>query len=112
MPLYHVDVFTSHRFGGNPLAVFLDAEGVDGETMQKIAREMNLSESTFVTRPSDERATQHVRIFTPGKELPFAGHPTLGTALCCSTRVAARPTWRLKWKRALFRCVPRARCFG
>ncbi|HUN29446.1 MAG TPA: PhzF family phenazine biosynthesis protein [Alphaproteobacteria bacterium] len=80
MPFYHVDVFTSHRFGGNPLAVFLDAEGVDGETMQKIAREMNLSETTFVMQPHDERATHHVRIFTPGRELPFAGHPTLGTA--------------------------------
>ena len=60
--------------------MFLDAEGLDGETMQKLAREMNLSESTFVTAPQDERATHHVRIFTPGQELPFAGHPTLGTA--------------------------------
>ena len=83
-----MDVFTSERFGGNPLAVFLDAEGVDGETMQKIAREMNLSESTFVTRPSDERATHHVRIFTPGRELPFAGHPTLGTAFVLQQRGA------------------------
>lgn len=88
MPLYHVDVFTSTRFGGNPLAVFLDAEGVEGETMQKIAREMNLSESTFVTGPTDERATHHVRIFTPGKELPFAGHPTLGTAFVLQQRGA------------------------
>jgi trans-2,3-dihydro-3-hydroxyanthranilate isomerase len=80
LPFCHVDVFTSERFGGNPLAVFLDADGLDGETMQKIAREMNLSESTFVMQPSDERATHHVRIFTPGRELPFAGHPTLGTA--------------------------------
>jgi trans-2,3-dihydro-3-hydroxyanthranilate isomerase len=88
LPLYHVDVFTSTRFGGNPLAVFLDAEGVDGETMQKIAREMNLSESTFVTKPNDERATHHVRIFTPGRELPFAGHPTLGTAFVLQQRGA------------------------
>jgi trans-2,3-dihydro-3-hydroxyanthranilate isomerase len=88
LPLYHVDVFTSTRFGGNPLAVFLDADGVDGETMQKIAREMNLSESTFVMKPNDERATHHVRIFTPGRELPFAGHPTLGTAFVLQQRGA------------------------
>jgi trans-2,3-dihydro-3-hydroxyanthranilate isomerase len=80
LPLYHVDVFTSERFGGNPLAVFLDADGLDGETMQKLAREMNLSETTFVCSPSTSDATAHVRIFTPGRELPFAGHPTIGTA--------------------------------
>jgi trans-2,3-dihydro-3-hydroxyanthranilate isomerase len=91
LPLYHVDVFTSERFGGNPLAVFLDAEGVDGETMQKIAREMNLSESTFVMRPTDDRATHHVRIFTPGAELPFAGHPTIGTAFVLQQFAKATP---------------------
>ena len=80
LPLYHVDVFTSERFGGNPLAVFLDADGLDGETMQKLAREMNLSETTFVLKPSSQDATAHVRIFTPGRELPFAGHPVLGSA--------------------------------
>jgi trans-2,3-dihydro-3-hydroxyanthranilate isomerase len=80
LPLHHVDVFTSERFGGNPLAVFLDADDLDGETMQKLAREMNLSESAFVLRPSASGATHRVRIFTPGKELPFAGHPTIGTA--------------------------------
>jgi len=80
LPLYHVDVFTSERFGGNPLAVFLDADDLDTETMQKLAREMNLSETTFVQRPSVANATARVRIFTPGRELPFAGHPTLGTA--------------------------------
>lgn len=79
LPFYHVDVFTSERFGGNPLAVFLDADDLDDETMQKIAREMNLSETTFVCKPQGD-ATAHVRIFTPGRELPFAGHPTLGTA--------------------------------
>lgn len=80
LPFYHVDVFTSERFGGNPLAVFLDADGLDGETMQKIAREMNLSETTFVCTPSSNEADARVRIFTPGRELPFAGHPTIGTA--------------------------------
>lgn len=91
MPLYHVDVFTSERFGGNPLAVFLDAEGLESETMQKIAREMNLSESTFVMRPHDDRATHHVRIFTPGQELPFAGHPTIGTAFVLQHFTQATP---------------------
>jgi trans-2,3-dihydro-3-hydroxyanthranilate isomerase len=80
LPLHHVDVFTSERFGGNPLAVFLDADALDTETMQKLAREMNLSESTFVCKPSSPDAFACVRIFTPGRELPFAGHPTLGTA--------------------------------
>ncbi len=86
-----MDVFTSERFGGNPLAVFLDADGVDGETMQKIAREMNLSESTFVMQPHDDRATHHVRIFTPGQELPFAGHPTIGTAFVLQHFAKATP---------------------
>jgi trans-2,3-dihydro-3-hydroxyanthranilate isomerase len=80
LPLYHVDVFTSERFGGNPLAVFLDADGLEAETMQKLAREMNLSETTFVCKASSDEATARVRIFTPGRELPFAGHPTIGTA--------------------------------
>ncbi len=80
LPLYHVDVFTSERFGGNPLAVVLDADDLAAATMQKIAREMNLSETTFVQRASSERATARIRIFTPGRELPFAGHPTIGTA--------------------------------
>jgi trans-2,3-dihydro-3-hydroxyanthranilate isomerase len=74
-----VDVFTSERFGGNPLAVFLDADELDDATMQKLAREMNLSETTFVSKPQGE-GTAKVRIFTPGRELPFAGHPTIGTA--------------------------------
>ncbi len=71
--------------------MFLDAEGLDGETMQKIAREMNLSETTFVMRPSDDRATHHVRIFTPGQELPFAGHPTIGTAFVLQEFAKATP---------------------
>jgi trans-2,3-dihydro-3-hydroxyanthranilate isomerase len=91
LPLYHVDVFTSERFGGNPLAVFLDADGLDGETMQKVAREMNLSESTFVMQPHDDRATHHLRIFTPGRELPFAGHPTIGTAFVLQHFAQATP---------------------
>lgn len=74
------DVFTQHAFGGNPLAVIADARGLDDPEMQAIAREFNYSETTFVLPPSDPRRTARVRIFTPGGELPFAGHPTVGTA--------------------------------
>lgn len=75
-----VDVFTGRPFGGNPLAVVLDAEGLSGDDMQAIAREFNLSETTFVLPPADPANTARVRIFTPGRELPFAGHPNVGTA--------------------------------
>ncbi len=75
-----VDVFTRTRFGGNPLAVVLDADGLTGEEMQMIAREFNYSETSFVLRPKDDRHTAHVRIFTPTVEVPFAGHPNVGTA--------------------------------
>ena len=76
---YQVDVFTDQAFGGNPLAVFPDAAGLDSATMQQLAREMNLSETTFVFPPDDPGADFKVRIFTPGGELPFAGHPVIGT---------------------------------
>lgn len=82
MPRYaffQVDVFTDRAFGGNPLAVFPDAEGLDTDQMQRIAREMNLSETTFVLPPTDPAADFKVRIFTPESELPFAGHPVVGT---------------------------------
>jgi trans-2,3-dihydro-3-hydroxyanthranilate isomerase len=74
-----VDVFTDKPFGGNPLAVFPDAEGLTREQMQCLAREMNLSETTFVLPPQAAGADFRVRIFTPAKELPFAGHPVVGT---------------------------------
>ncbi|HKO68686.1 MAG TPA: PhzF family phenazine biosynthesis protein [Burkholderiaceae bacterium] len=77
---YTCDVFTERMFGGNPLAVLTDARGLGEQTMQSIAREFNFSETTFVTSPADRRHTARVRIFTPGRELPFAGHPTVGTA--------------------------------
>jgi trans-2,3-dihydro-3-hydroxyanthranilate isomerase len=76
---YQVDVFTDRPFGGNPLAVFPDAAGLDTATMQQLAREMNLSETTFVFPPNDPGADFKVRIFTPAGELPFAGHPVVGT---------------------------------
>jgi trans-2,3-dihydro-3-hydroxyanthranilate isomerase len=75
-----VDVFTDRVFGGNPLAVLLDARGLDDAVMQKIAREMNLSETVFLFPPSRPDCVAALRIFTPARELPFAGHPTVGTA--------------------------------
>jgi trans-2,3-dihydro-3-hydroxyanthranilate isomerase len=78
---YHLlDVFTDVAFGGNPLAVFADAPVLESELMQRIARELNLSESVFVQPATDPSAVRRLRIFTPGVELPFAGHPTVGTA--------------------------------
>lgn len=78
---YHsLDVFTDRAFGGNPLAVFLEADGLSDEMMQAIARELNLSETTFVSPPHDPKNDFRVRIFTPASELPMAGHPTIGTA--------------------------------
>lgn len=77
---YHlVDVFTDRQFGGNPLAVFTNARGVSAETMQAIAKELNLSETTYVLPPETAANDYRVRIFTPGQELPMAGHPTVGT---------------------------------
>jgi trans-2,3-dihydro-3-hydroxyanthranilate isomerase len=75
-----VDVFTDRMFGGNPLAVFLDGRGLSDTEMQALAREMNLSETTFVLPPDDPANDFRVRIFTPRRELPMAGHPTVGTA--------------------------------
>jgi trans-2,3-dihydro-3-hydroxyanthranilate isomerase len=80
LPYYVLDVFTTERFGGNPLGVVLDADGLDGPRMQTLAREFNLSETVFVLKPSNPAHTARVRIFTPAAELPFAGHPTVGTA--------------------------------
>ena len=78
---YHrVDVFTDRAFGGNPLAVFTNGRGLSDETMQAIAKEFNLSETTFVLPPDDPRHDWRVRIFTPARELPMAGHPTVGTS--------------------------------
>ena len=80
-----VDVFTEQRFGGNQLAVLPHASGLTTEQMQQIAREFNFSESTFVLPPEDSSNTRQVRIFTPGAELPFAGHPNVGTAFVLAT---------------------------
>jgi trans-2,3-dihydro-3-hydroxyanthranilate isomerase len=80
-----VDVFTDRVFGGNPLAVFLDGRGLAEGEMQAIAREMNLSETTFVLPPTRPDCAASVRIFTPAREVPFAGHPTLGTTWVLAT---------------------------
>ena len=74
-----VDVFTGVPYKGNPLAVVLEGTGLDDEAMQHFARWTNLSETTFLLPPSSDSADYRVRIFTPGGELPFAGHPTLGS---------------------------------
>jgi len=81
---YICDVFTETRFGGNPLAILPNAEGLSSEQMQKIATEFNFSESTFVF-PAEQGHTRKVRIFTPTIEVPFAGHPNVGTAFTLAT---------------------------
>ena len=80
IPFYQVDVFTDHIFGGNPLAVFTKGECFQENQLQQVAREMNLSETTFVYPSTKDEADFDVRIFTPSREIPFAGHPPLGTA--------------------------------
>jgi PhzF family phenazine biosynthesis protein len=91
-----VDVFTTRPFFGNPVAVVLDGDGLDPAAMQRIAAWTNLSETTFVLRPTAAGADYRVRIFTPRAELPFAGHPTVGTAHAAleAGLVAAKPALR------------------
>lgn len=80
LPFFTLDVFTDRRFSGNPLAVVMDADDLSTANMQCIAREFNLSETVFVQRPTLAGADVRVRIFTPAAEVPFAGHPSVGTA--------------------------------
>ena len=80
LQFHTLDVFTDTRFGGNPLAVVLEADALDTDSMQTIAREFNLSETVFVLKPENPAHTARIRIFTPAVEVPFAGHPTVGTA--------------------------------
>jgi len=79
-PFFQVDAFTRRPLHGNPAAVVFDADEIPSEVMQKIAQEMNLSETVFLLRPTDPSADYRVRIFTPRNELPFAGHPTIAAA--------------------------------
>jgi trans-2,3-dihydro-3-hydroxyanthranilate isomerase len=93
VPLYDfetVDVFTDRRFGGNPLAVFTDARGLSSDDMQSLAAELNLSETTFVLPPEDATNTAKVRIFNRTAEMPFAGHPTIGTGYVLAKRGQGR----------------------
>jgi trans-2,3-dihydro-3-hydroxyanthranilate isomerase len=85
-PFILVDVFTSRPFGGNQLAVFTDAAALSAVEMQELAHEMNFSESTFVMPAETAGAARHVRIFTPRREIPMAGHPTVGTAWVLASR--------------------------
>jgi trans-2,3-dihydro-3-hydroxyanthranilate isomerase len=85
-----LDVFASAPFGGNPLAVFMNAEGMSDDEMQSIAAEMNYSETTFVTPPADARNSATVRIFTPRNEVPFAGHPNVGTGVVLARLLGQR----------------------
>jgi trans-2,3-dihydro-3-hydroxyanthranilate isomerase len=85
-----LDVFTTERFGGNPLAVVLDADALTSAEMQTIAREFGLSETVFVLKSAQPAHTAKVRIFTPASELPFAGHPTVGTAILLAELAAER----------------------
>jgi trans-2,3-dihydro-3-hydroxyanthranilate isomerase len=80
IPFEIVDVFTDRRFAGNQLAVVTDARGLSGAQMQAIAREFNFAETSFLLPPASPANTAHVRIFTPAEEMPFAGHPNVGTA--------------------------------
>ncbi len=82
---YWLDVFTQHVFGGNQLAVFPEAEGISDAQMQQIAREFNISETVFLFPPQTPAGTRRARIFTPGRELPFAGHPTIGAVHVLAT---------------------------
>ena len=80
-PFVTLDVFTDRRFTGNPLAVVLEAGDLDTVAMQAVAREFNLPETVFVFAPEEAAHRARLRIFTPYRELPFAGHPTVGTAV-------------------------------
>ena len=86
-----LDVFTDRAFTGNPLAVYPEAEGLTGEQMQQIAREMNLSETVFVLPSDKENVLRRLRIFTPTSELPFAGHPIAGTWNCLAREGVVQP---------------------
>ena len=92
-----VDVFTDRAFGGNPLAVVLDAGGLSTAQMQAVATEFNYSETTFVLPPSDAANDAQVRIFTVNREIPFAGHPNVGTAFVLATQ-AKKPPARLRFE--------------
>lgn len=91
LPFYIVDVFAEEKYAGNQLAVIRNAAALSDEQMQKIAKEMNYSETTFILSDEQKNNGYDVRIFTPASEIPFAGHPTLGTAFIISQEIAKQP---------------------
>jgi trans-2,3-dihydro-3-hydroxyanthranilate isomerase len=92
----HLDVFTNEKFGGNQLAVFPDAQGLTAETMQAVTREMNFSESTFILPAERPDTDIRMRIFTPGREMPMAGHPTVGSTFALALD-GVIPSGRQRW---------------
>ncbi|MEM8770494.1 MAG: PhzF family phenazine biosynthesis protein [Pseudomonadota bacterium] len=96
------DVFTDEKFAGNPLAVVMGAQGLTTDEMQTITREFNLSETTFVLPPEDDANTARVRIFTLGYEMPFAGHPTVGTAIAIARARSLSGDIRLELNAGVF----------
>ncbi len=105
MPAYEfetLDVFTDQKFMGNQLSVLMDARGLSAEEMQTITREFNLSETTFVLPPEDPANTARVRIFTLGYEMPFAGHPTVGTAIAIARARGIEGEIKLELNAGLF----------
>ncbi len=98
LTFYIVDVFAEEKYAGNQLAVVRGGVGLPDETLQKIALEMNYSETTFVLSEKETEGGYHVRIFTPGDEVPFAGHPTLGTAYVIQQEMLASPVERITLK--------------
>ncbi len=105
-PYVVLDVFTNEVLAGNPLAVVLDARGLDDARMQAIAREFNLSETVFVSPPADLANRAALRIFTPARELPFAGHPTVGTAVLLSLLDRSDAPFVLEERVGLVPCRP------
>ncbi len=95
LPFHMVDVFAEAKLQGNQLAVVRDRRGIPSELMQRIAKEVNFSETTFITAEDPEKLVFRVRIFTPESELPFAGHPTLGTAYVIQQTILGKPVERL-----------------
>ncbi len=93
---YIVDVFTEEKYAGNQLAVFIDAASIPAETMQRLANETHFSETTFVLSNEEKNGGYDARIFTPEEELPFAGHPTLGTAYVIMQKVMKKPRDEVK----------------
>jgi trans-2,3-dihydro-3-hydroxyanthranilate isomerase len=104
LPFATLDVFTGTRFAGNPLAVVFEADAVAAATMQAIAREFGHPETVFVLKPEQPGSTARARIFTPAREMPFAGHPTVGTALVLTLRRGAGTEVNLEEKIGLVKC--------